>query len=65
MKLISKDSLALIFKYGVVILSTFYPFSILKIIKFGGIDDYIKIFSLLYNPNIFIILNNGFLASSL
>ena len=51
--------LALIFYSGVIILSASYPFSILKIIKYGGIGDYIKIFSLLHNPNLFIILNNG------
>ena len=55
---ITKDSLALIFNNGVIILSANYPFAILKTIKFSGIGGYIKIFSLLYNPNIFIIINN-------
>ena len=49
-KFITRDSLALIFYNGVVILSAFYPFQILKIIKYSGIGNYIKIFSLLYNP---------------
>ena len=59
MKLITRDSLALIFRNGVIILSAFYPFAILKAIKYTGIGNYIKLFSLLYNPNIFIILKNG------
>ena len=58
-KLITRYSLALILYNGVIILSAFYPFTILKMIKYSGIGDYIKIFFLLKNPNIFIILNNG------
>jgi len=57
-KLITKDSLALIGYNRVFILSAFYPFSILKTIKYSGNGDF-KLFFLLYNPDIFIILNNG------
>ena len=57
-ELITKDLLGLFSINGVIILSAFYPFTILKTIKYTGICNYIKIFSLLYNPNIIIILNN-------
>ena len=58
MKLITNNSLALIFNNGVIILSAFYPFSILKEIKFSRILDDIRIFFLSFNPDIFIIINN-------
>ena len=59
MELITKDLLGLFGFNSVIILSAFYPFAILKTIKYTVIWGYIKIFFLLYNPNIFIILNNG------
>ncbi len=60
--LINNNSVALIFKYIVIILSTLYPYPILKKIIFDDFDEYcdyhIKISFLSYNPNIFIIFNN-------
>ena len=60
-KLITNNSIGLIFSKSIIILSSISPFSILKKIEFNNnyYDNKIKIFSLLYNPNIFIVFNNN------
>ena len=67
-KLISTNAIALTVYNGVIILSISYPYSVIKFIGYPENNNpifkeynssYIKVFTLSYNPNIFIILNNG------